>query len=128
MAPIPHRRDLKRTLILKLRRTVKVSRRFTIEQVGPLDEKQTCCECGYTERFHHNTLPAMAKKLIAYRAQGGGVTGVCPRCSKARAIERYPLPEDCACYRDCGADSASGTWHTHEGEPCPMHPSARRVR
>jgi len=29
---------------------------------------------------------------------------------------------DCTCHKDCREDSASGTWHQHEGEPCPVHP------
>lgn len=35
--------------------------------------------------------PDMAKKLIAYRGNGG-VTGVCKKCSREAAEERYPLP------------------------------------
>lgn len=87
-------RDPKRVLILRLRRAVRVYRRFDVRQVGELLEEQTCRTCGYKETIEHKTLPAMAKKLIAYRAHGGGVSGVCPACSKQAAKERYPLPED----------------------------------
>jgi hypothetical protein len=31
---------------------------------------------------------------------------------------------DCTCHLYCGNDSHSGTWHTHEGDPCPLHPHA----
>ena len=85
-------RDPKRALILKLRRTVKVMTRFDVRPgVVDLCEEQTCCECGYTEQIFLNTTPEMAKKMIAYRAKGG-ITGVCPRCSKKSAEERYPFP------------------------------------
>lgn len=33
----------------------------------------------------------------------------------------------CECYLECGADSHSGRWHTHEGEPCLVHPEATMV-
>lgn len=32
---------------------------------------------------------------------------------------------DCTCHLYCGDDSHSGKeWHTHEGDPCPLHPNA----
>lgn len=31
---------------------------------------------------------------------------------------------DCTCHLYCGNDSHSGTWHTHEGDPCPIHKDA----
>jgi len=86
-------RDPRRTLVLKLRRTVKVTRRFDIapDPNDPLVEIQTCKTCGGVERIRHETTPQMAQKMIRYRAHGGGVLGVCPRCSKHEAEERYPL-------------------------------------
>lgn len=89
-------RDPRRALILKLRRTVKVARRFDVaaDAADPLVEVQTCRTCGSVERIRHETSPQMAQKMIRYRAHGGGVSGVCPACSKAAAKERYPLPED----------------------------------
>ena len=33
----------------------------------------------------------------------------------------------CECYHSCGSCSHSGDWHTHEGEPCPVHPDAVMV-
>jgi len=75
---------------------VKVTTRHSIEQVGPLSEKQTCKECGYEEvyEFPQGSSEVIVAKLIRYRAHDSGVSGVCKRCSKRRAIERYPLPED----------------------------------
>lgn len=86
-------RDPRRTLILRLRRNVRVSSKFDVRQVGELDEEQKCRECGYTTVMHHDTTPTMAKKLIAYRSRGS-ILGVCPGCSRRAARERYPLPED----------------------------------
>ena len=84
----------KRALILKLRRTVKVQRRFNVKDLGDGREEQTCRECGYVEVYTHEGVnPILAKKLIAYRADGSGVSGTCPKCSKERARERYPLPD-----------------------------------
>lgn len=34
---------------------------------------------------------------------------------------------DCTCYRGCGEDSRSGTWHQHKDDPCPAHPAAPMV-
>jgi hypothetical protein len=89
-------RDPRRTLILKLRRTVKVSTRHSIEQLGPLSEKQTCKECGHEEIYEYpnGSSEVIVAKLIRYRGHSGGVTGVCKKCSKRAAKERYPLPED----------------------------------
>ena len=89
-------RDPKRALVLKLRRTVKVSRRFDVapDPNDPLVEVQTCRTCGAVERIRHETTPQMAQKMIRYRAHGGGVSGWCQACSKRAAIERYPLPGD----------------------------------
>jgi hypothetical protein len=84
----------KRTLTLKLRRTVKVQRRFDLLQIDEVTEEQTCKTCGYKTTYIHKTTPEMAKKLMAYRKRGGGVSGVCPNCSAIHAKERYPLPED----------------------------------
>ena len=88
-------RDPRRTLLLKLRRTVRVSRRFDVaaDPSDPCVELQTCRECGHVERYRHETTPAMAQKQIRYRADGG-VTGICPACSRREAARRYPLPED----------------------------------
>jgi hypothetical protein len=90
------RRDPKRTLILRLRRTVKVSTRHDVEQVGPLTEKLTCRECGHSEEqtFPKGMDPVLAARLIRYRGHAGGVRGVCLKCSKRAAEKRYPLPED----------------------------------
>lgn len=33
----------------------------------------------------------------------------------------------CECYLECGSCSHSGEWHTHEDEPCPVHPDATMV-
>ena len=87
-------RDPKRTLILRLRRMVKVTRRFSVrpDPEDPYGEITTCKECGHEERVHINTTPAMMAKLIKYRNHGDGVSGVCPACSKRAAEERYPLP------------------------------------
>lgn len=34
---------------------------------------------------------------------------------------------DCTCHLYCGNDSHSGQWHTHEGDPCPIHKDAPMV-
>jgi len=85
-------KDPRRTLILRLRRNVKVSQRFDVspDPNDPLVEIQTCRECGFKETYRHSSTPEAAKKMIAYRSRGG-VTGVCKRCSKKAAEERYPL-------------------------------------
>ena len=91
-------RNPKRTLVLRLRRLVKVSHRFDVRQVGPLREEQTCRTCGHKE-FHEypvGSSTVVVAKLIRYRSANGGVSGVCPSCSKSLAKERYPLPEDTA--------------------------------
>ncbi len=90
------RRDPRRAGILRLRRTVKVSTRHDVVQVGPLQEKVTCRECGYSEihSFPEGTSPIIAAKLMRYRGSASGVLGVCPQCSKRLAKQRYPLPED----------------------------------
>lgn len=87
-APSPERRKLLRGL----RKGVKVMRRFTVEAVGEDQEKTTCTTCGWSETKPHGiTDKSLAKRLTAYRAQGGGVTGVCPRCTKKARDEKYPL-------------------------------------
>jgi hypothetical protein len=89
--------DNKRKLILRLRRRVRVSCRFDVTDAGEGRERQTCRECGKSVIVDHaksGIAPQLISRLIAYRATGSGVTGVCPTCSKRRAIERYPLPED----------------------------------
>lgn len=83
-------RDPKRTLIMRLRRRVRVDRKFDVEQIGPTTERQTCRECGHAENLEHLTTPEVAMKMIAYRSKGF-VIGVCKTCSKAAAEERYPL-------------------------------------
>ena len=72
---------------------VKVSTRHTVEQSGPLSEKLTCTRCGHAEEhvFPKGSSTVIVAKLIRYRAHGGGVHGVCPKCSKKAAEERYPL-------------------------------------
>lgn len=82
----------KRALVLKLRRDVKVHRRFSIEDMGDGREKQTCQTCGASILYRHSTYNNVVRRLIAYRAHGGGLHGVCPACSKVRALERYPMP------------------------------------
>jgi hypothetical protein len=39
----------------------------------------------------------------------------------------FECAADCSCFMDCGSDSHSGTWHQHEGDPCPVHPNAPTV-
>jgi ribosomal protein S27AE len=88
--------DNKRKLILRLRRQVKVSCHFDVTDAGEGRERQTCRECGKSVIVDHakkGIAPQLLPRLIAYRSTGG-VIGVCPTCSKRRAIERYPLPED----------------------------------
>lgn len=34
---------------------------------------------------------------------------------------------DCTCHLYCGNDSHSGTWHTHEADPCPLHRDAPMI-
>jgi len=85
----------KRQLTLRLRRRVKVSRRFDVLDLGDGCERQTCRECGVSIVVDHCKTGAAIEtvtKLIVYRTTGG-VTGVCPTCSKRLAAERYPLPE-----------------------------------
>lgn len=49
------------------------------------------------------------------------------RLLRKKASGPRPLGADCTCYYACGADSHSGGWHQHEGEPCPDHPDAPMV-
>lgn len=54
-------------------------------------------ECGHQEVLsmagkNGEIAPKLAEKLSKYRSTGG-VTGFCPKCSKARADELYPLPK-----------------------------------
>ena len=93
--------DRKRQLILRLRRAVKVHRQFDVKLLENGLERQTCRTCKRSVDVDVYKLPGggtvhpeMQKKLSAYRAQGSGIHGVCPFCSKERAKERYPLPEE----------------------------------
>lgn len=88
--------DNKRKLIMRLRRQVRRQTHFDVADAGEGRERQTCRECGKSVVIDHakrGIAPQLIPKLIAYRSRGG-VLGVCPTCSKRRAIERYPLPED----------------------------------
>lgn len=83
-----------RRFVMKLRRNVKVRARFSVRDLGDGREEQTCRTCGHITYYTHpGTYSSVHKKLID-RAHAGGVYGVCPACSKKRAKERYPLPED----------------------------------
>lgn len=86
--------DRKKRLILNLRRKVKVQCSFDVEPLEGGRERHTCRECKTSEVVQvipEGTDPKFAAKLSAYRARGA-VTGICKRCSKLRAEERYPLP------------------------------------
>lgn len=77
-------------LIRKLRRQVRVHRRFDVEYLDGSKEKHTCRECHTSEIIEHERVaPELAKKLAAYRSRGG-VTGICKHCSRQQALERYP--------------------------------------
>ena len=81
------KRDPRRTLLLRLRRSVRVSSTFDVRQTGTVEE-QVCRTCGYVDRVDHGV--SVPVQLTAYRALGG-VWGVCPGCSKIEADRRYPL-------------------------------------
>lgn len=81
------KRDPRRTLLLRLRRSIRVSSTFDVRHVGTVEE-QVCRTCGYVDRVDHGT--ALPAKMASYRA-GLGVWGVCPGCSKIEADRRYPL-------------------------------------
>lgn len=91
--------DPKRKLRLNLRRKVSVQRRFSVEYLGDGTEKVTCRTCGWsdTQKVLSNPRgpaisipPKLAERLSKYRSNGG-VTGICPRCTKKLRDERYPL-------------------------------------
>lgn len=84
-APKPSER-----LLANLRKQVKVHRRFDVRDLGDGREEQTCRACGKKLIYRHPSYNAVVKKLIAYRQANGGVSGVCPKCSKKAALERYP--------------------------------------
>lgn len=48
----------------------------------------------------------------------------CDRCNESKPAD----VSDCTCHLYCGNDSHSGReWHTHEGDPCPLHPNAPMI-
>lgn len=84
-----------RALIRNLRKRVKVRARFDVFDLGDGREKQICRTCGHVMYYtHEGTYSPVHKMLIAYRAHSNGVSGVCPKCTKKVAAERYPFPED----------------------------------
>lgn len=64
--------------------------------------------------------------LIDMLHRGGNVCMVCltadhkPGCPRLQSYH-------CTCHFECGQDSASGHWHQHEDEPCPVHPDAEVI-
>lgn len=87
----------KRKLILRLRRQVRVQRSFDVESLADGREKQTCRECktSVIVRILPEGVPVkFLARRSKYRASGSGVLGVCKTCSRRRAAERYPLPDE----------------------------------
>jgi hypothetical protein len=83
-------------LVRRLRQRVRVQRSFDVEPLGDGRERHTCRECRTVEVVRvlpEGTDPRIGVKLGRYRA-AGSILGVCKTCSKRRAEERYPLPED----------------------------------
>lgn len=86
----------RRRLVKNLRRKVRVSRRFDVEPMEGNREKHTCRECQKSEIVKiapDRCDPKLIQRISAYRSRGG-ITGVCRNCSRLRAAELYPLPDD----------------------------------
>ena len=96
---------MNRKIQLALRRKVKSIQRFDIEYVGG-DRgdmvKTTCKSCGFSElhplggwnkakKLGAKTPAELTKKLVAYQQSGCGISGVCPRCTKHKRDEKFPL-------------------------------------
>ena len=95
--------DPRRTLILNLRKTVHVRRRFTSEHVAGATIRYTCRTCGAVteEVLRGGKGPqarpvdeAWAKKMVAYWNSSNGCTGECKACLKRARDTRYPLPSE----------------------------------
>ena len=93
--------DPRRTLALALRRQIKVKTRQTVKYLGEGWFEYTCKTCGCVMKGQHTTPDgrradggdAMAKRWVKYVMSGGGVSGTCKRCTKARRDRDHPLPK-----------------------------------
>lgn len=94
--PAPNPR---RSLLLKLRRAIKVMRRHTVKYLGDGVFEYTCKTCGHVSKGMQTTPDgkradggdARARKWVAYVMTGGGVSGTCKPCTKKVRDRRHPL-------------------------------------
>ena len=91
-----HKLDPKRALYLGLRKKLRATRRFTVEEVpGTTRIAYTCMTCGTRSEVQHKGLSsAVARRLASYQAQSnknGGVHGYCEHCTQTERDRLYPL-------------------------------------
>jgi len=83
--------DSKRTRLLRLRRRIRIRRRmFAVGRDG-LAIIYVCSECGTRSTTVYSN-PFEADLFERYHSrENGGCEGVCPKCTKKRRDERFPL-------------------------------------
>lgn len=84
------------------------------DPVAFLEERFNCADANVNEA-QRVVQQAQEVKFIAEQAL---------ILARARVEAKKAL---CECYLECEADSDSGRWHTHEDEPCLVHPDAPMV-
>ncbi len=87
----------RRSLLLKLRRQLKVRSRFSVEYLEGDRCRYTCRTCGasFEQRMGNAKVSlsvVLVKRLARYQNNGSGVQGVCEKCTQKARDERYPLP------------------------------------
>lgn len=96
MAPNPQRR-----LLLALRKHVQAKTYFAVAYLGGRVVCYTCKTCGYSHQGPYladklgkdaPTDEAFIRRRVAYENQAPGMADICPRCTKRKRDERYPLP------------------------------------
>ena len=80
----------RRKQLLILRRRIKVMRRFSVELVEGSTFKYTCRTCGQAETRQLEIPQGFAVRFARYQ-NSGGVSAVCPHCTKTLRDERFPL-------------------------------------
>lgn len=77
------------------RRLINVRRRFSVEYLEVLKLRYTCRTCGHSAIFDRSGFSVeVLRKLADYQNQGGGASGVCPRCTKQKRDELHPMPKE----------------------------------
>lgn len=80
---------------------------------------------------YHVTNVSTGAAVEAGHVEAGSYDTAVERAKEAGLLPLYQTfritQATCECYMSCDSCSHSGDWHTHEGEPCPVHPDAVMV-